>query len=122
MARRPLVILVTLLVSAASSLPALTQTSLPDPETVKAERVKSTRAFVLCQMRAAKRLDDHKSDPATIAAGMMSACGKEFDENVKVHSRYLGEGPEGRQKVARALRVSSLDSAMQIVLRNRQAR
>jgi hypothetical protein len=108
--------------SVASNPPALGQTSMPDPATVKAERVTSTRALVLCQISAVKRLDDRKSDPATIARSMMSACGKQFDENVRVHSRYLTDGSAGQQKVAKALRVSSLDGAVQIVLRNRQIR
>lgn len=122
MARCPLVILMILAASVASNPPALGQTSMPDPATVKAERVTSTRALVLCQISAVKRLDDRKSDPATIARSMMSACGKQFDENVRVHSRYLTDGSAGQQKVAKALRVSSLDGAVQIVLRNRQIR
>jgi hypothetical protein len=39
--------------------------------------------------RAAKRLDDYKSDPTPIARGMMSACKAEFDELVDVHSRWV---------------------------------
>jgi hypothetical protein len=73
-------------------------------------------------MRAVKRLDDHKSDATIIARSVMSACSKEFDENVKVYSRYQKNGSEGQQQVARAARRSSLDGAIQIVLRNRQAR
>ncbi len=104
--------------SAATNPAVSAQT--PDPATVKAEREASTRAFVLCQIGAVKRLDDRKSEPADVARRMMSACSKEFDENVKVHSRYLENGSEGRKKVASALRKSSIDGAIHIVLRNRQ--
>jgi hypothetical protein len=116
-------ILTMLLLSATFSSPsASAQTSLPDAATVKAEREASSRAFVLCQIRAVKRLDDQKSDPATIARGALSACGREFDENVKVHTRYLQNGLEGQQKVAKAAREAGLDAGIQIVLRNRKAR
>jgi hypothetical protein len=109
-----------LTVSAASHPAASAQAPSPDPATVKAEREASTRAFVLCQIGAAKRLDDRKSEPAAVARRMMSACSKEFEENVKVHSRYLENGSEGQKKVASALRKSSIDGAIQIVLHSRQ--
>jgi hypothetical protein len=121
MTRCSLAILTVLTVSATTNPAALAQTPPPDPATVKAERETSTRAFVLCQVRTVKRLDDRKSDPAAVARRLMSACSKEFDENVKVHSRYLQRGSEGQQKVASALRKSSTDGAMQIVLHNRQS-
>ena len=114
-------ILVMLTVSAATHPAVSAQTPSPDLATVKAEREASTRAFVLCQIGAVKRLDDRKSDPAAVAQRMMSACGKEFDENVKVHSRYLENGSEAQKKVASGLRKSSIDGAMQIVRHNRQA-
>jgi hypothetical protein len=83
---------------------------------VKAEREASTKVLVLCLMRAAKSLDDRKSDPSTIAEAMMPACSAEFDHNVKVHSRYLEQGLEGEQKVARAVRSEVYDSAIRMVL------
>jgi hypothetical protein len=72
-------------------------------------------------MRAAKSLDDHKSDPGTIAEAMISACSTEFRQNVKVHSRYLEEGLDGEQKVARSLRETSFGAAIKMVLENRKA-
>lgn len=107
----------------AGSFPPSTEISAGDPAlipTVKAERDAATKVYMLCLDGAARRLDDRKSNPATIARGMLSACGSEFDENVNVRSRYLDD-PEGRQKVAEALRESSLDGAIQLVLTNRQA-
>jgi hypothetical protein len=104
-----------------SPAPAQVTTRYPDPATVKAEREAASNAYGLCLNRAAKRLDDHKSDAATIARGMLSACAAEFDEDVKVHSRYL-EDLEGQQKVARALREASLDGAIQLVLSHRKAK
>ena len=101
-----------------SPAPAQVTTRYPDPATVKAEREAASKAYGLCL--AAKRLDDHKSDPATIARGILSACAAEFDEDVQVHSRYL-EDLEGQQKVARALREASLDGAIQFVLAHRKA-
>ncbi len=70
-------------------------------------------------MQAAKRLDDLKSDAATIAQAMLSACSTEFNQNVKVYSRGLDL--EGEQKVARMLREGSLGIAIRLVLSNRKA-
>src|SRR4051812_26489857 len=106
MTRCSLAVLAVLTMSAAACPAALAQTSSPEPATAKAEREASTRAFVLCQIRSVKRLDDRKSEPAAIARRLMSACGKEFDKNVNVHSRSLERGSEGQQKVASALRKS----------------
>jgi hypothetical protein len=103
------------------SASAQVTTRYPDPATIKAEREAASNVYGRCLDRAAKRLDDHKSDPATIARGMMSACSTEFDDDVKVHSRYLENGLEGQQQVARALREASLDGAIQLVLVHRKA-
>jgi hypothetical protein len=123
MARCPLIIRTALVLSTCAFISSTSaQTNqYPDPATVKAEREAASNAYGLCLDRAAKRLDDHKSDPATIAKGMMSACSTEFDEDVKVHSRYLDNGLEGQQTVARALREASLDGAIQLVLAHRKA-
>jgi len=96
-----------------------TAQSYPDAATVKAERDASTKTYVTCLMRAAKKLDDRRSDPGTIAHAMISSCSAEFDANVDVYSRYLEEGLRGREKVAQSLKESSYGSAIQIVLQNR---
>jgi hypothetical protein len=95
--------------------------SYPDPAAVKAERDASTKTYVACLMRAAKKLDDRKSDPGTIAHAMISSCAAEFDANVEVYSRYLEDGLEGREKVAKSLRESSYGSAIQLVLQSRNS-
>jgi hypothetical protein len=99
--------------------PLSTSRSYPDPATVKAERDASTKTYVACLMRAAKKLDDRKSDPGTIAHAMISSCGAEFDANVEGYSRYLEDGLDGREKVAKAQRESSYGSAIQLVLQSR---
>jgi hypothetical protein len=102
--------------------PPLAQIFVPDPvltESVKAEREAVSKVYSSCLVRAAKRLDDYKSDPTSIARGMMSACKAEFDELVDVRSRHLGD-LELKQKVARASRETSLDGAVELVLRNRK--
>jgi hypothetical protein len=110
-------------VSNSSAPLPLSQVSAPDPAViaaVKAERDASTKAYVRCLARAAKSLDDRKSDPRTIAEAMISACAEEFDANVKVHSRNLADGIDGEQKVARSLREGSYGSAIQLVLQSRK--
>src|SRR5208283_4752148 len=74
---------------------------VPDPAriaAVKAEQDASTRAYILCLMQAAKRLDDHKSDAVTIAQAVLSACSVEFRQVVEVYSRGLGF--QGEETVA----------------------
>jgi hypothetical protein len=113
MARSPLVISAMLVLNACTSNPPLASPPLAqgaDPEliaNIKAEREPASKVYASCLDRAAKRLDDHKSDPATIARGMLSACGAEFDQDVKAHSHSLDL--DGEQKVARRLRETSLD-------------
>jgi hypothetical protein len=72
-------------------------------------------------MGAAKRLDDHRSDPATIAQGALSACGKEFDATVEVFSRNYDNYLAVREKVSTQLRQTSMDFAIQRILINRKA-
>jgi len=105
-----------------ASPPPLAQIFAPDQvltESIKAEREAVSTLYSSCLARAAKRLDDYKSDPTSIARGMMSACKAEFDELVNVHSRRL-EDLELKQKVARVLRETQLDGALQLVLTNRK--
>ena len=105
-----------------ASPPPLAQIFGPDQvltESVKAEREAVSKAYSSCLARAIKRLDDYKSDPTSIARGMMSACKAEFDELVDVHSRRVAD-LELRQKVARVLRETQLDGALQLVLTNRK--
>jgi hypothetical protein len=99
--------------------PPSTSRTYPDPATVKAERDASTTIYVACLTRAAKKLDDRKSDPGTIAHAMISSCNAEFEANVEVYSRDLEDGLAGREKVAKYLREGSYGSAIQIVLQNR---
>jgi hypothetical protein len=100
--------------------PVSTSRSYPDLATIKAERDVSTKTYVACLTRAAKKLDDRKSDPGTIAHAMISSCAAEFDANVEVYSRYLEDGLTGREKVANSLREGSYGSAIQIVLQDRK--
>jgi hypothetical protein len=105
-----------------ASPPPLAQIFAPDPvltESIKAEREAVSKMYSSCLARVAKRLDDYRSDPTSIARGMMSACKAEFDELVDVRSRHL-EDLELKQKVARASRETSLDGAVQLVLANRK--
>jgi hypothetical protein len=117
------VVLAALVLSACASKPPLPAANSPstDLAAIKAEREASSKVYVLCLMQAAKRLDDRKSDPGTIAEAMLSACAMEARQNVKVHSRYLEAGLAGEEKVARSLREASFGSAIEMVLENRKA-
>jgi hypothetical protein len=66
---------------------------------------------------AAKKLDDRKSDPATIAQAMLSACAVEFDREVIAYR----VGDAIIEQIDRVLRKDTLGTAIQIVLQNRKA-
>ncbi|MDR3474755.1 MAG: tetratricopeptide repeat protein [Devosia sp.] len=88
--------------------------------TVKAERNRSTRALVLCQMQAAKRLDDHKPDPTTTAKAVLAACATAFRQNVEVYRRTSAPGSQEAKRIVAALETGALGQAIQIVLKTRQ--
>jgi len=93
----------------------------PDPAriaAVKAEREASTDAYVSCLMQAAKRLDDHRSDAATIGQAALAACATESQQVVEVYSRGLGF--QGEETLAAKLQSGALGSAIEIVLKTRQ--
>lgn len=124
MTQRPLIVLAAfVLIACASSspmpTPALAQMQPTDPAIiagVKAERETATKVYVVCLVQAAKKLDDHKSDPATIAQAMLSACAVEFNRQVVV---YRVDGMTLEQ-MDRILRKDTLGQAIEIVLKNRK--
>ena len=77
----------------------------------------ATQAYLLCLVRAAKKLDARKSDPATIAQAMLSACAAEWNQMINVYSR----GGLSREIVERVAGENKLGEAIQIVLQNRKA-
>jgi hypothetical protein len=83
---------------------------------VKAEREAVTKVYVLCLVQAAKKLDDHKSDPATIAQAMLSACAAEFNRQVIVYRVDRAT----LEQMDRILRKDTLGQAIEIVLQNRK--
>jgi uncharacterized lipoprotein YmbA len=122
MIRRPLIVLAALVLSACASPappPALAQMQPTDPAIiakVKTEREAVTKVYVVCLVQAAKKLDDHKSDPATIAQAMLSACAVEFNRQVIVYRM----GDMTLEQMDRILRKDTLGQAIEIVLKNRK--
>jgi uncharacterized lipoprotein YmbA len=124
MTRHPLMIVAALMLGAcASNSPAparaLAQMTPTDPAIiakVKAEREAVTKVYVVCLLQAAKKLDDHKSDPATIAQAMLSACAVEFNRQVIVYR----VGDMTLEQMDRILRKDTLGQAIEIVLKNRK--
>jgi hypothetical protein len=96
--------------------------TVPDFGTIQAEREALSATYVRCLKRAAKKLDDHRSDPATIAQGMMAACRNEFDADVEAQSRYLPDYVQGREKVAQQLRQWAFGDSILMVLINRKGK
>ena len=95
--------------------------SAPDPATLvagNAEREASLVALNSCLMHAAKRLDDHKSDAATIAQAVLAACTIEFQKSTEVFSRGLAV--QGKQRLVATAKNVVAGIAIQTVLENRQ--
>jgi hypothetical protein len=108
------VALSTCISDSAAPSPAVVQESTPDLATIKAEREATSRTYVLCLMRAAKKLDDRKSDPHTIAEAMISACATEFDATVEVHSRYLEAAKKSRRRYVKPVSALPFNSCFRI--------
>lgn len=106
--------------ASSSPAPSPAQMQPTDPaiiERVKAEREAVTKVYVTCLYRAAKTLDDRKSDPATIAQAMLSACAVEFNRQVVVYR----VGDVTLEQMDRIMRKDTLGQAIEIVLQNRKA-
>jgi hypothetical protein len=122
MTRCALIVLAGLVLSACASpapSPVSAQMQPTDPAIiakVKAEREAVTKLYVVCQVRAAKKLDDHKSDPATIAQAVLSACAAEFNRQVVVYRT----GGATLEQIDAILHKDALGQAIEIVLKNRQ--
>jgi hypothetical protein len=121
--RIPLTIAAACLLSAcmldsSAPPPALAQSQPTDPAIIaktKAEREAVTKVYMVCLIQAARKLDDRKSDPATIAQAMLSACAVEFNKQVMT---YWIAGTNLEQ-IDSAMRKDTLGQAIQIVLQNR---
>ena len=92
-----------------------------DLAAIEAAEDAATKFYLSCVDRAARHLDDRTSDPATIAHGALSVCGKEFDATVEVFSRNYDNYLAAKEKVTAQLRQTSIDFAIQRVLINRKA-
>jgi len=100
-----------------------TQTEAPDLNAKKAEEDAATTLYLACIAKEAKRLDDRTSAPASIAPGILSACGVQLDAAVKIYSRNFlqsgGDYSQTSREVEAALRRSASDFAIRAILENR---
>jgi hypothetical protein len=109
-------LLCLLLAGCAGQASAAEPQPKPDLNAIKAAEDAAMKVYMTCVDRAAKRLDDHRSDPATIAQGVLSACGKEFDTTVETFSRYYDNYLAVRENITTQLRQTSVDFAIKQVL------
>jgi len=114
-------IMIGLSYAAQAQQPPKSTNQQPDLAEIKAKEDAATKLYLSCVDRAAKHLDDRRSDPATIAQGALPVCGKEFDATVEVFSRNYDNYLAAREKVTTQLRQTSIDFAIQRVLINRKA-
>src|ERR1700760_3602712 len=81
----------------------------PTMEEVQEKIQRERNVLGACLQLSAKRLDYRKSDPLTIARGVLSACGTEF-QNLVTASSPSSIGLTGRQGVEAAGREAFLDA------------
>lgn len=105
-------------VAAVSGCTAKAET--PDLAVIKAQEDAATKLYLACIAKEAKRLDDRTSDPASIAPGIISACGAQFEAAENTFSRYSGgDYLQTRRQIQTALRQSGSDFAIRMILENR---
>ena len=91
----------------------------PDVSRIRAENENAIALFVACVQRSAIKLDDGAADPASVARGILSACGSELNQAVTINWRNSAGGLEARENIERALRQSGTDMAIQFILQDR---
>ncbi|MGA8649066.1 MAG: hypothetical protein WB677_00295 [Xanthobacteraceae bacterium] len=92
-------------------LPACATTSMPSVEQGESEGISG---YVACLDAAAWRLDDRRSDVATIAAAVRSACATKFTEPVKMQGATMNAA--ARQKYEERLQARQLELSTMAVL------
>jgi len=92
-------------------LPACATTSLPSVEQGENEGISG---YVDCLDAAARRLDDGRSDVATIAAAVRRACAAKFAEPVKMPGATMNAA--ARQKYEERLQARQLELSTMVVL------
>ena len=70
-----------------------------------------------CLEIEASRLDDHKSDAATIAKGIQSAC--EIELRASVAAATVGMSPDAARDLERNMRAMSSNDAIKAVVKER---
>ena len=76
------------------------------------------KGYVSCLMRADLQLDDHRSDPRTIAHAMLAQCFPQFNEMMDAYGEVSYPGGLGR--TTDIVRRGALDEAIRLVLIGRK--
>ena len=92
-------------------LAACAATSIPSAEQGESEGISG---YVACLDAAARRLDDGRSDVATIAAAVKAACAAKFAEPVETPGATLNAA--ARQKYEERLQARQLELSTMVVL------
>jgi hypothetical protein len=97
--------------AASCLLPACAMTSMPSVEQRDSEGISG---YVGCLEAAARRLDDGRSEVATIAAAVRSACAAKFAEPVKMPGAPMNTA--ARKKYEERLQARQLELSTMVVL------
>src|SRR5215469_14897894 len=111
--------------TAPAPTPASTnQAETPDLAAINTEQEAATRTYLACIAKEAKRLDDRKSDPASIAPGIISSCGTQFSGAAEAFSRHYttDDDLQIKDQVETTLRKEGSDFAIKTILENRAKR
>ncbi len=84
------------------------------------EQNKAGETYILCLRNAARAMDDHTSDAASIATAIKPRCAAEFSRSTETFGRSLN--PEARRMFEQDLAGMQLEQATAVVLAEQAAR
>lgn len=99
---------------------ALTGCASLDPPATQAQLDATTTAYARCLWDAAKQVDDGRSDPVSIAVGIMPMCAGEWQANTDAVTQ--GMNLEMKAMYLRKARATQVEVATAAVLKARAAR
>ncbi len=102
-----------------AALLAACATTAP-PAASEQERTEAMIAYMACLHVNARKLDDHRSDAATIAIGLRSVCADSFLKSLETYSRQMN--PVARRMFMNKAEDSFIRQATTAVLDERASR
>ena len=93
--------------------------STTPPPATDQEKLAARDVYVTCERRAARQLDDQKSDAQTIAIAVNSACDGEMRQYMMASISFPWNNPVKREALFESIQPTLIASATQFVLEER---